>query len=167
MLCLFSYLPIPQSVNRDLFEDPDVPASTRLRSGRILSDLPPVPCTDGVQASTTAPQQDYTYDERHRAGARNQLADALSRNSIEEASSWNRESWILFSQRDNTQAQCGDKGVVPLIDCVTDTRCKATFVLRDGTLYRRHWANKRDERHLLVIPGKLRSSFLRAIHDNP
>ncbi|XP_075722582.1 uncharacterized protein LOC142814690 [Rhipicephalus microplus] len=36
--------------------DPDIPASTTLRSGRVLSNSPPI--TDGVQASTAAPHHD-------------------------------------------------------------------------------------------------------------
>uniref|UniRef100_A0A6G5ACD6 RNA-directed DNA polymerase n=1 Tax=Rhipicephalus microplus TaxID=6941 RepID=A0A6G5ACD6_RHIMP len=111
--------------------------------------------------------QDYTYDIRHRAGAQNQLADALSRNPIEEFSTRNRETWILFSQQDVTKAQQADGRLASVIDSIGDAGRNAKFVLRNGTLYRRHWADKSTECHLLVIPDTLRSSVLRAIHDTP
>ncbi|XP_049270203.1 uncharacterized protein LOC125757903 [Rhipicephalus sanguineus] len=73
--------------------------------------------------------QDYTYDIRHRAGAQNQLADALSRNPIEESSPRNPESWIMFSQQDVTKAQRGDEGLVSVIDSIEDT---GPYVMANG-----------------------------------
>lgn len=111
--------------------------------------------------------QDYTYDVKHRAGALNQVADALSRNPCEGSLPQPKEGWIWFSQQDVSNSQRYDSDLAAIITSLEDTEMNSKFVLPGRTLYRRHWTSNQEERQLLVIPSTMRSEILRAMHDAP